>query len=58
MYLLEYCIKLEIKECIEKDILKEFLKQNGSEVINMLHIEFNLEDAKLVWKQEGFEDGF
>ena len=55
--LLEYCIKLAIKECIEKDILKEFLKQNGSEVINMLYTEFNLEDAKLIWKQEGFEAG-
>ena len=55
--LLEYCIKLVIKECIEKDILKEFLKQNGSEVINMLYTEFNLEDAKLIWKQEGFEAG-
>ena len=55
--LLEYCIKLAIKECIEKDILKEFLKQNGSEVINMLYTEFNLEDAKLVWKQEAFEEG-
>ena len=55
--LLEHCIKLAIKECIEKDILKEFLRQNGSEVINMLYTEFNLEDAKLVWKQEGFEEG-
>lgn len=55
--LLENCIKLAIKKCVEKDILKEFLRQNGSEVINMLYTEFNLEDAKLVWKQEGFEEG-
>ncbi len=57
-YLLEHCIKIAIKECIDKNILKEFLKQNGSEVINMLYTEFNLEDAKLIWKQEAFEDGF
>ncbi len=56
--LLEYCITKAIKECIEKNILKEFLKQNGSEVINMINTKFNLEDAKLVWKQEAFEDGF
>ena len=55
--LLEYCIKLAIKQCIEKNILKDFFKQNGSEVVNMLYTEFNLEDAKLVWKQEAFEDG-
>ena len=56
--LLEHCIKMAIKECIEKDILKDFLLENGSEVVNMLYTEFNLEDAKLVWKQEAFEDGF
>ena len=55
--LLNYCIKIAIKECIDRNILKDFLKQNGSEVINMLYTEFNLEDAKLVWKQEAFEDG-
>ena len=55
--LLEYSIKKAIETCIEKDILNDFLKSNGSEVINMLSTEFNLEDAKLVWKQEAFEEG-
>lgn len=55
--LLEYSIKKAIETCIEKNILNDFLKSNGSEVINMLSVEFNLEDAKSVWKQEGIEEG-
>lgn len=32
--------------------LKEFLEENGSEVMNMIFTEFNLEDAKEVWQEE------
>lgn len=56
--LLEFSIKKAIEVCIKQNILNDFLKSNGSEVINMLSTEFNLEDAKLVWKQEGIEEGF
>lgn len=56
--LLEYSIKKAIETCIEKDILNDFLKSNGSEVINMLSVEFNLDVAKEVWKEEAFQDGF
>lgn len=56
--LLEYSIKKAIETCIEKNILNDFLKSNGSEVINMLSVEFNLDVAKEVWKEEAFQDGF
>lgn len=56
--LLEYSIKKAIETCIEKNILNDFLKSNGSEVINMLSVEFNLDFAKEVWKEEAFQDGF
>ena len=53
--LLEYSIKKAIETCIEKNILNDFLKSNGSEVINMLSVEFNLDVAKEVWKEEAFQ---
>jgi len=45
-----------IKYCREHDILKEFLEQNATEVINMLITEWNTEDAKVVWYEEGQEE--
>jgi predicted transposase YdaD len=38
------------------DILKEFLEQNATEVINMLITEWNTEDAKVVWREEAQEE--
>lgn len=55
--LIEESIRLAIKDCLEKDILKEFLDSHGSEVINMLYTEFNLEEAKKVWQEEAREEG-
>lgn len=46
-----------VKDCIRDNILKEFLEKYGSDVINMLSLEFNLEDAKRVWKNDGIEEG-
>lgn len=43
-----------VKECIEKNILKEFLKMNSSEVANMLYTEFKIEK---IWKEEAFKYG-
>lgn len=56
--LLYFCIKKSIETCINQNILSDFFKLNGSEVINMLSTEFNLDDAKLIWTQEGFQEGF
>ena len=46
-----------IKYCRENDILKSFLEKNGTEVINMLMTEWNLDDALAVRFEEGREEG-
>jgi hypothetical protein len=56
-YPLEKAIELAVKDCIEKDILAEFLQANASEVIKMLTAEFKMEDAVQVWKEEGRVEG-
>ena len=42
--------------CIANGILVEYLKSKGSEILNMLFTEFNLEEAKEVWKEEWLEE--
>jgi hypothetical protein len=56
-YELEKAIEQAVRECVEKDILAEFLQAHASEVINMLTLEFNMEEAMQVWKEEGREEG-
>ncbi|MDR1785767.1 MAG: hypothetical protein LBR23_04795 [Spirochaetaceae bacterium] len=46
-----------IRYCIERGILKDFLEEHSSEVINMLFTEWNWEDAKEVWQEEARKDG-
>ena len=46
-----------VKVCVKKDILKEFLSTHGSEVCNMLFVEFDIDVAKEVWREEGIEKG-
>jgi hypothetical protein len=46
-----------IKYCVENDILADVLSRISPEVISMLAIEFNLEDAQKVWREEGIEEG-
>ena len=50
-------IKKAIKDCIDQEILADYLKKHGSEVSNMLLQEWNLKDAKEVWQQEAKEEG-
>lgn len=50
-------IKLSIKECIEENILKEFLTENSKEVFNMLTAEFDMDTALRIQKEEGIEEG-
>jgi hypothetical protein len=54
---LEEAVKDAIKYCIGNGILKDFFKDHGSEVYNMLMGEWNMDDAKEVWQEEAFEDG-
>ena len=53
----EDAIRKAIQYCLEHDILKDFLEKNASEVENMLLTEWNWNDAKQVWYEEGREEG-
>jgi hypothetical protein len=56
-YELEKAIEQAVKDCVEKDILADFLQSQASEVINMLTAEFKMDEAIEVWKEEGREEG-
>ena len=53
--ILQEAIKKAVIYCREHDILKEPLEKQASEVLNMLMTEWNLDDAKEVWFDEGRE---
>lgn len=46
-----------IKECIDHDILKEYLLRRGSEVVNMLCAEYDYDMDIAVQREESYEDG-
>jgi hypothetical protein len=46
-----------LKWCIANGILRGFFETHGSEVINMLMSEWKLEDALVVEREEGWEEG-
>jgi hypothetical protein len=41
---------------MENGIMTDFLEQHGSEVNNMIFTEFNMDDAKVIWREEGREE--
>ena len=44
--------------CINHDIMKDYLTRHKEEVFDMYALQWNEEDAKRVWKEEGYEDGY
>jgi hypothetical protein len=46
-----------VKWCIGQGILRGFLEEHGTEVMNMLMAEWKLEDALVVEREEGIEQG-
>ena len=50
-------IEAAVKYCISSGILADFLDKNSREVRGMLFTEFNIDDAKEVWLEEGREEG-
>jgi len=50
-------IKEAVKYCKKHGILKEYLEEHETEVINMLFGEWNMDTAMEVRYEEGFEDG-
>jgi hypothetical protein len=54
---LDQAIKKAVNWCIEHGVLPDFLKANGSEVVNMLLTEWNMDKALEVRGREAWEDG-
>ena len=50
-------IKEAVKYCEKHDILKEFIRLHGTEVLGMLYAEWNMDDALAVRYEEGREEG-
>ncbi len=46
-----------IGDCEREGIMVDFVREHGTEAVNMLFTQFNLEDAMEVRYEEGFEDG-
>jgi hypothetical protein len=53
----EEAMRQAIGWCIGHNVLKPFLESHGSEVVNMLMTEWKLEDALVVEREEGREEG-
>ena len=49
-------VKKTVDYCIANDILKEFLREHGGEVVSILSMEYDLEIAKRVYGEELMED--
>ncbi|MCC8097353.1 MAG: Rpn family recombination-promoting nuclease/putative transposase, partial [Eubacterium sp.] len=54
---LDEAINKALKYCIDNNFLRDFITQNYREVGSMLRTEFNLDDAKIIWRMEGIEEG-
>jgi predicted transposase YdaD len=50
-------LKKAVRYCRKHDILGEFLRRNSAEVMGMLFGEWDLDEAKEVWYEDGLEDG-
>lgn len=54
---LSEAITFSIEDCKKEDIMTGFIRENGSEAVNMLFTQFNMEDALEVRYEEGVEQG-
>jgi predicted transposase/invertase (TIGR01784 family) len=54
---LQDAVEHAVNQCIEQDILADFLRKHSSEVVNMLFTEFNIETALRVRGEEEREVG-
>ena len=50
-------VQKEGNRSVKRNILREYLESNSSEVKNMLLTEWNWKDAEEVWREEGREEG-
>jgi hypothetical protein len=54
---LDKSLECAIKYCLENNVLKEFLRSHGSEVINMMVHEYTTEDFNEAIREEALEEG-
>jgi hypothetical protein len=54
---LDKSLECAIKYCIEKNILKDFLREHGSEVISMMVDDYTTEDFNEAIREEALEEG-
>ena len=54
---LEAAVERAVTECINEEILKEFLEKNRAEVIKVCLYEYNQEEHMKFVKEEGFRQG-
>ena len=43
--------------CVNHDVMKQFLLENEKEVFNMLALQWNIDDAKKAWFEDGKDEG-
>lgn len=55
---LDKALTKTIHDCEREGIMVDFVRKHGSEAVNMIFTQFNMEDALEVRYEEGFEDGF
>ncbi len=55
---LREAVEKAVRECIEEDILADFLRKNRTEVVSMSIFEYDEEKHMKTVRSEGFEDGF
>ena len=48
-------IKKAVKYCIAHDVMKKYLEENAKEVFTMARLEWNFDEAKAAWLEEGEE---
>ena len=51
-------IRKAILDCQREGIFAEFVREHGTEAVNMLYTQFNMDDALDVRYEEGVEDGY
>ena len=54
---LEEAVAKAVRDCADRNVLTNFLEKYGSEVVNMLYAEFNVEEYGATRHEEGILDG-
>ena len=50
-------IRRAVKFCLDNNIMRDYLLRHSEEVFDMLALEWNLDDAKQAWFEDGLEQG-